>query len=238
MTDTGLIRKENQDAYTVLTLDHYTVCVVCDGMGGTYGGQLASSIAVKVFETELRQILKADMTVQQLEQAAAYCISQANEAIRKAANDDAAYENMGTTLVAAIARDDMALVCNVGDSRAYLISRSGIRQISKDHSLVENLVERGDLTPEEAKHHPQRNLITRALGPDKSVQMDGFSVPWNKGEFILLCSDGLVNTVSDQEILFEVIHGNDLDGCLDRLLTVAKERGAPDNVTAILMMNI
>lgn len=238
MTDTGLIRKENQDAYTVQTLDSYSVCIVCDGMGGTYGGQLASSIAVKTFEQELRQIIKAGMTVQQLEQAADYCVSQANTAIRKAASEDTAYENMGTTLVAAIARDDMALICNVGDSRAYLISRGGICQITKDHSLVEDLVESGDLTPEEAKHHPQRNLITRALGPDETVEMDGFPVSWDKGEFILLCSDGLVNTVTDQEILFEVIHSNDLDGCLNRLLSLAKQRGAPDNVTAVLMMNI
>lgn len=238
MTDTGLIRKENQDAYTVQTWDNYTVCVVCDGMGGTNGGQVASAIAVRTFEQELRKTVKANMTPQQLEQAAAYGVAQANEAIRKAASDDATYENMGTTLVAAIARDDMALICNVGDSRAYLISRSGIRQVTRDHSLVENLIESGDLTPEEAKHHPQRNLITRALGPDECVEMDGFPVSWSKGEFILLCSDGLVNTVSDQEILFEVIHSDDLDGCLDRLLTVAKQRGAPDNVTAILMMNI
>lgn len=238
MTDTGLVRTENQDAYTVEVLDGYTVCVVCDGMGGTNGGQIASSIAVKTFMRELRELVKGGMTAQQLEQAAAFSVSKVNETIRSAAAENADYEHMGTTLVAAIARDDLAMVCNIGDSRAYLISRGGIRQITKDHSLVENMVEHGELTPEEARHHPQRNLITRALGPDKNVQMDGFPVSWNKGEFLLLCSDGLVNTVSDQEILFEVIHGNDLDGCLDRLLTVAKERGAPDNITAILMMNI
>ena len=238
MTDAGLIRKENQDAYTIETVEPYTVCVVCDGMGGTKGGQVASSIAVHTFEQALSELLKPDMTAQQLEQTASYCAAQANLAIRKVAADDADYEDMGTTLVAAIARDDMAMVCNIGDSRAYLITQDGIRQVTRDHSLVEKLVESGNLTPEEAKRHPQRNFITRALGPDETVQMDGFPVTWNKGEFLLLCSDGLVNTVSDQEILFEVIHNEDLDGCMGRLLSVAKQRGAPDNVTAILMRNV
>lgn len=238
MTDTGLVRQENQDAYSVQTMDSYTVCVVCDGMGGTNGGQVASGIAVETFMKEMRSLLKKDMTASQIEQVASFSVSQANEAIHEAAEEDPSYECMGTTLVAVIARDDLAMVCNVGDSRAYLISRGGIRQITRDHSLVENMVERGELTPEEARHHPQRNLITRALGPDESVRMDGFPILWSKGEFLLLCSDGLVNTVSDQEILFEVIHSNDLDGCLSRLLSVAKDRGAPDNITAVLMMNI
>jgi len=100
------------------------------------------------------------------------------------------------------------------------------------------LVERGDLTPEEAKHHPQRNLITRALGPDASVQTDSFYVEWKQGDFLLLCSDGLVNTVSDQEILFEVIHNGEPDTCLARLVALSRQRGAPDNVTAVLLMNI
>lgn len=238
MTDTGLIRKENQDAYAVQTQDSYTICVVCDGMGGTNGGQVASAMAVKTFVQELQAKLTPDMTAQQIEQAEIFAVEQANEAIHRAAEDDTDYERMGTTLVAAVARDDLAVVCNIGDSRAYRISHNGIEQITRDHSLVETMVESGELTPEEARRHPQRNLITRALGPDASVETDGFPVFWSKGEFLLLCSDGLVNTVSDQEILFEVIHGNDLDTCLDQLLKTAKKRGAPDNITAILMMNI
>ena len=99
-------------------------------------------------------------------------------------------------------------------------------------------MEHGDLTPDEARRHPNRNLITRALGPDAVAQTDGFKVPWKKGDFLLLCSDGLVNTVTDQEILFEMIHNDQLDSCLDRLMTVSKGRGAPDNVTAVLLMNI
>lgn len=145
---------------------------------------------------------------------------------------------MGTTLVAAAARPELAVVTNIGDSRAYLISREGIRQISKDHSLVENMVDHGELTPQQARKHPSRNLITRALGPEAAVQADTFPVQWKQGDFLLLCSDGLVNTVTDQEILFEVIHGGALEECLQRLLALSRQRGAPDNVTAILLMNI
>ena len=142
---------------------------------------------------------------------------------------------MGTTLVSAISYDAGVVVTNVGDSRAYHISEDGITRITKDHSLVESMVDRGDITEEEARRHPSRNLITRALGPDISADCDGYICPMQPGEYLLLCSDGLVNTVTDQEMLFEVIHGDGPDTCLDRLLAIAKGQGAPDNVTAVLM---
>ena len=238
ITDTGLVREENQDAYAIKTIGRYTLAVVCDGMGGTQGGRLASSMAIDVYREQLEKNLKDEMTAEQLSQTSQFAIALANTAIREEAAKTPGFERMGTTLVSAIARDDMAMISNVGDSRAYLISREGITQISRDHSVVENMVEHGDLTPLAAKHHPSRNLITRALGPDAQVQPDTFHVTWKQGDYILLCSDGLVNTVSDQEILFEVIHGGEPDDCLERLLSLSKERGAPDNVTVVLMMNI
>ena len=238
ITDTGLVREENQDAYAIQTVGAYTVAVVCDGMGGTNGGRLASSIGVDVYREQLEKHIKEEMNDQQLSQISQFAVSLANKAIREEAAKTPGYERMGTTLVSAIVRDDRALVSNVGDSRAYLISREGIQQISRDHSVVENMVERGDLTPQAARRHPRRNLITRALGPDEEVEADTFPVAWKQGDFILLCSDGLVNTVSDQEILFEVIHGGTADDCLERLLALSKERGAPDNVTVVLLMNI
>ena len=238
ITDAGLVRHENQDSYDVREVSGFTSAVVCDGMGGVAGGRLASSVAVDSFQNEIGRILKSSMSLQQISQAADYAVSLANDAIRSRAAEDAAYANMGTTLVCALARDKQVVIVNVGDSRAYHICREGIRQISRDHSLVEVLVERGDLTPEEARRHPQRNLITRALGPELSVQSDSFYVEWQQGDFLLLCSDGLVNTVSDQEILFEVIHNGDPDTCLARLVAMSRQRGAPDNVTAVLLMNI
>ena len=142
--------------------------------------------------------------------------------------------SMGTTLVSAVSWEGGAVISNVGDSRAYHITPEGITRVTKDHSLVESMVDRGDITAEEARHHPNRNLITRALGPDISAACDGFICPMEVGDYLLLCTDGLIETVSDQEMLFEIVHGDDPGTCLDRLLAIAKHHGAPDNVTAVL----
>ena len=125
---------------------------------------------------------------------------------------------------------------NVGDSRAYGINRNGIRQITKDHSLVQLMVDRGDLTPEVAKSYPGKNFITRAIGTETMVMCDIYHWEVSKGDYILLCSDGLSNLMDDQEILFEVVHGVNKQHCCKRLLNIAKNRGAPDNVTSVLIL--
>ena len=237
ITNTGLVRSENQDAYAVFEAGAFHAAVVCDGMGGTNGGRVASAIAVARFEKELRDSLRDDMDIPQLRQAMLSAIACANDAIRQEAARNAEYQHMGTTLVCAVARSDMAIIGNIGDSRAYHITPEGIFQISRDHSVVENMVAKGDLTPLEARTHPNRNLITRALGPDPAVEADGFPLQWKPGDFLLLCSDGLVNTVTDQEIMFEILHNGQPEDCLQRLMAISKQRGAPDNVTAILLMN-
>ena len=237
MTDVGLVRKENQDAFAVCQHEEsgHTLCVVCDGMGGAAGGRLASRIAVDTFMLEMQKVLRQDMTPEQLREASSYAVTLANRAIRDAAEASVDCRGMGTTLVSAVSYDGGAVISNVGDSRAYRITADGIARITKDHSLVERMVDRGDITAEEARHHPNRNLITRVLGPDMSALSDEYICPLGPGEFLLLCSDGLVDTVTDQEMLFEVIHGDDLNTCLDRLLTISKSHGASDNVTAVLM---
>ena len=240
MTDTGLVRKENQDAYAVKRTQDSdrVISVVCDGMGGPAGGCVASHIAVDTFIEELEKILTPDMGPEQLREASAYAASLANKAIREAAGHSEKYRDMGTTLVSAISYADGAVITNVGDSRAYHITQDGIIRVTRDHSLVESMVERGDITEEEARRHPNRNLITRALGPDEVAECDGFICPMQPGDFLLLCTDGLIDTVTDQEMLFEVIHGDDIATCLDRLLNIAKSRGASDNVTAVLLQKL
>ena len=237
MTDVGLVRKENQDACAVCQHEEsgHTLCVVCDGMGGAAGGKLASRIAVDTFMTEMQKVLRRDMTPEQLREASSYAVVLANRAIRDAAEASVDCRGMGTTLVSAVSYDGGAVLSNVGDSRAYHITADGIQRVTKDHSLVESMVDRGDITAEEARHHPNRNLITRALGPDMSALSDEYICPLEPGDFLLLCSDGLVDTVTDQEMLFEVIHGDDLNTCLYRLLAISKSHGASDNVTAVLM---
>ena len=233
ITDVGLVRKENQDTYRIAR--NGGVCVVCDGMGGAAGGRIASTLAAETYVAELDKVLKPDMTPEQLREASSYAVAMANQAVENRATEDAELSNMGTTLVSAIAYEGGTVVTNIGDSRAYYITEAGITRITKDHSLVESMVDHGDITADEARHHPNRNLITRALGRDTNAACDGYIRPMEKGDYILLCTDGLVNTVTDQEMLFEIIHGQGEDTCLSRLMEIAKSQGAPDNVTAVLM---
>lgn len=237
-TDIGLVREENQDTCNTRQIGEYFSAVVCDGMGGTKGGRVASSLAVDVYQQSLEGKIRSGMKLNELNKAIQQSITLANDAVYQRSSQEEELQHMGTTLVSALVNERTALIANVGDSRAYHVTEEGIRQISRDHSVVENMVERGDLTPQEAKHHPRRNLITRALGPDTAVEADIFQINWAQGDMILLCSDGLVNTVSDQEILFELIHHGETDTCLDRLLALSLERGAPDNVTMLLIVNL
>ena len=233
ITDVGLVRKENQDTYRIAR--NGGVCVVCDGMGGAAGGRIASTLAAETYVAELDKVLKPDMTPEQLREASSYAVAMANQAVENRATEDAELSNMGTTLVSAIAYEGGTVITNIGDSRAYYITEAGITRITKDHSLVESMVDHGDITADEARHHPNRNLITRALGRDTNAACDGYIRPMEKGDYILLCTDGLVNTVTDQEMLFEIIHGQGEDTCLSRLMEIAKSQGAPDNVTAVLI---
>ena len=237
ITDRGLVRAENQDAFACRELAGHAVCVVCDGMGGPAGGRLASEIAARVYMEELAARLQTEMSPRALLEASAQAAGRANREIRRAAASRAGYDNMGTTLVAAVSYPGGAAVTNVGDSRAYYIGPDGVVQITRDHSVVQELVDRGDLTPQEARVHPNRNIITRALGPDDPLLCDGFLRPMDPGSWLLLCSDGLVGTVSDREMGAAVREADGGEAALQRLLALALDRGAPDNVTVVLMRN-
>ena len=232
ITDRGKIREQNQDSFAHQSLpDGRVIALVCDGMGGARAGNVASSMAVDIFmETFLAQPKAADL--ERMELAA----DQANSQVFQRAVEDERCVGMGTTLVAALAGPGEALILNEGDSRAYHISEAeGISQVTRDHSLVEDLVQRGELTRDQARVHPHKNLITRALGADPELRADAFRRELTEGDFLLLCSDGLSNVVSEQEILYEVVHGGEACTCCRRLLDIALHRGAPDNVTAVLI---
>ena len=183
----------------------------------------------------MEKILTPEMSPEQLREASSFAVAFANRAVREEAAHSEEFRNMGTTLVSAVSFDGGVVISNVGDSRAYHITNHEIIRVTRDHSLVESMVERGDITAEEARRHPNRNLITRAIGPDALIECDGYICPMKPGEYLLLCTDGLVDTVTDQEMLYEVIHGSKMDDCLKRLLKISKGRGAKDNVTAVLM---
>lgn len=237
LTDPGCVRKQNQDAYRMEQLDKSSLlCVVCDGMGGAKSGNIASTLAVEVFVEEVRRCWKPLMDQEKIDQTLRSAAKLANFTVYDQSAQFEEFDGMGTTLVAALVRGKKATVINVGDSRAYGVNRSGISQITKDHSLVQLMVDRGELTPEMAKTYPGKNFITRAIGTEPVVMCDIFHWDVSRGDYLLLCSDGLSNVMDDQEILFEIVHGVNKQHCCKRLLNIAKNRGAPDNVTSVLVL--
>ena len=236
LTDPGNIRQQNQDSYAIVPFGRDRVfMIVCDGMGGAKSGNVASSLAVEVFTDEVRRTQRPGMTPEKAAAMLRSALELSNSAVYEQSQLSDDFTGMGTTLVAALVRGLRVEIVNIGDSRAYHLGADGIRCVTVDHSLVELMVQRGELTHEQAKNHPSKNLITRAVGTEKQVAADVFSLTAEPGDCLLLCSDGLSNQMADQEILFEVVHGAQKADCCQRLLDIAKSRGAPDNVTSVLI---
>ena len=234
ITDVGCVRQQNQDAFRMDSLDKNTLlCVVCDGVGGAQSGNIASTLASDVMAQELRATWRNGMDRVEAGECMRKAMKLANFTVCDQAKEVPEFHGMATTMVAAVLQPDRVTVLNVGDSRAYYITNSGIRQITVDHSLVQMMLNRGELTEEEAKNFPEKNVITRAIGMEPVTLCDLFHLEVKKDDCILLCSDGLSNLLDEQEILFEIVHGQ-LDSCCQRLLAIAKDRGAPDNVTCVL----
>ena len=237
LTDPGCVRVQNQDAFQIRPFGEDSVfCAVCDGMGGAKSGNVASSLALDVFIQEVDRLRKPGMTQEQAGQMFRDAVGLANATVYDQSRQFEEFEGMGTTLVAAYVEQQMAVIANVGDSRCYFLNREGVRCLTTDHSLVQLMVQRGELSREQAKNYPGKNLITRAIGTESGVECDLFYQPVQKGDCLLLCSDGLSNLLDDQEILFEVVHGVNKQLCCQRLLGICRERGAPDNVTSVLIV--
>ncbi|MDL2287804.1 Stp1/IreP family PP2C-type Ser/Thr phosphatase [Oscillospiraceae bacterium OttesenSCG-928-F05] len=237
-TDKGLVRTQNQDAFfiDILREEDVALCVVCDGMGGARAGNVASELGASVFIESIKNRLRPQMTVRYIIGAADEAVLEANTQVYARSKMDEAYAGMGTTLVGAIVHDGEAVIVNIGDSRAYLIHpETGIERLTRDHSVVEDLVIMGDLTKEQARTHPSKNLITRALGTEEEVECDIYHREIGEGEFLLLCSDGLTNLVEEQEILYEILHGGTADKAAARLCDLANSRGGTDNITVVLL---
>ena len=238
ITDRGVVRKNNQDVFLCedIRLINAALLVVCDGMGGAKSGNIASAMAAQVFRDSIFENLDVfgdnDALALQMKIAAAH----ANSAVHEKSLNDPDCSGMGTTIVAAIVKADSAIVLNVGDSRAYKISRTdGIEQITKDHSFVGEMVYKGEITKEEARRHPNKNLITRAIGTSETVIADTFIVSIKESDRLLLCSDGLSNMVDDDHLCQEVLKTDEMALCCEELIKAAVVAGAPDNVTAALI---
>lgn len=233
ITNIGKKRKLNQDfVYTseqpVGKLPN--VFIVADGMGGHKAGDYASKVTV---ETIVEEIVKSEET-----EAAAvleHAIQTANTLIRKRAGESPDLEGMGTTVVAATCNGDILQVANVGDSRLYITNRREIKQITRDHSLVEEMVRMGGIAREEARNHPDKNIITRAVGADDTVKPDFFTVKLDAGDMILMCTDGLTNMLEDEEIRMILEESRDMVEKAEELVKAANERGGRDNISVILI---
>ena len=235
-TDQGMVRKQNQDYYQERTLgkDQF-LAVVCDGMGGSRSGDVAARMAADRFIEQIAQSVRPDMEQTEIVRMLVTAVKSANRTVYEQSKTSPDYDGMGTTLVAVFLQNGEAYIINVGDSRCYLITRDRIDQVTEDHSVVGLMVARGQITEEEARFHPNRNLITRAVGTEPTVECDCFYLRMQQGESLLLCSDGLSNMVTKPELLYEITHSHEAQDICGKLIEIARERGAPDNVTAVLL---
>ena len=232
ITDTGVTREMNQDYYfaTDTNLGNLpNLFIVADGMGGHKAGDYASRHTIeRVVASISRNSSEEPVTIIQ------EAISKANELLVAESNEDETKSGMGTTLVIATLVGDKLIVANVGDSRLYVISDM-VRQITRDHSLVDEMVRLGELNPSEARSHPDKNIITRAIGAQKNVKADFFEVELAKDDYVLMCTDGLTNMVRDEEILDIVRSEKEPEAIAHKLVRMANNNGGRDNITVTII---
>ncbi len=250
MTDIGRCRQDNQDSFLLETIrDGCLLALICDGMGGAAGGMIASSLAADVFSASLKKKLAELFPIDNeislekeaiLETVLKDSAQEANTAVYNYAKDSIDLLGMGTTLVAALVIDQEVFICNVGDSRLYHLTATSMKQITKDHSYVQMLIDNGLLEPSLATAHPDRNVITRAIGTRALVTAETFRMRLHENETILLCSDGLSSYVSNEEIYTIIwgsreIYDRPTSEKVKALLDAANANGGRDNVTAVLI---
>ncbi len=232
-TDKGIVRDSNQDAYAVGELPGEVAwAVVCDGMGGASGGDIASALAVKVISEKINSCYNEKMRDSSVKNLLDSAIAAANIEVYDLAYSRPELQGMGTTVVCAIVRDEDVFIAHAGDSRAYIADKNGIKQITTDHSYVQDLVDKGEITADEAERHPNKNVITRAVGIDKRIDIDFDQVELHDEEILLLCSDGLTNCVSSNEMFSEISDGQ-YYAFADRLVKRANLNGGGDNITVV-----
>jgi len=229
-TDIGRQRKNNEDSLLAIVPEDPEVLakkgalfVVSDGLGGHNNGEVASTLAIRTINASYYQDGQENIP-----DALRLAIQKANMAIHQAGN------GMGTTCVVAVLQGDTVYIANVGDSRAYLVRDGQLRQLSQDHSIVADELRAGLITKEQARHHPQLNIITRCLGTEDNVEVDTFAEPVQEGDLLLLCTDGLTNLVDDEELV-KIVHDFQPAESVYQLINRANEQGGPDNITAIVV---
>lgn len=233
-TDIGLAREENQDAVKSQFFGEAVLVVVCDGMGGERAGREASIMAIDEVFARFESGYRDDLSDDEIRKLLISSISAANSVIYTKARLDFKNFGMGTTCVAAFVTSKTAFIANVGDSRAYIITESGIHRVTVDHNVASLLYEQGKITADEMISHPQKNMLVRAVGVEKTVMVDIFILDYENKINLLLCSDGLSGYSTDSEI-YEVISENSFDELSDKLIQLALSKGGQDNVTVALI---
>lgn len=232
LSNVGKVRKLNEDSYGFYSCDEYAYAIVADGMGGHLAGEVASKMAVDIIGEYIVTNMHNDLDKFQAKEVIIKAFKKANQEIYNYSCENESVMGMGTTTTLCMLRDGFVIYAHVGDSRAYLVDKK-INQITRDHSYVQELVKLGQITPEEAKHHPRRNYITRAMGVEASVKADAGIKTYN-GEKILICSDGLHGEVEDVE-MHKILQENSAEDSVKLLVELANERGGADNITAVIM---
>lgn len=234
LSDVGCIRELNEDCYCICGFGDNSergFCILADGMGGHNAGEVASQNAVKLIAEEMNRLLESGE--KEIPGQLSRAVSAANTGVYTMASENPIHRGMGTTVVTAFIDDGTAYVANVGDSRAYAVRNDEIVQITTDHSVVSELVMRGTITKEEARLHPQKNIITRAVGTDKSVRTDIFEYNYSPGDVMIICSDGLSTMLDDNRILEIIKSKKTSEDTVNSLIAAAKDEGGLDNITVI-----
>ncbi len=234
VTDIGMKRKINEDNYYVNENNTFPYAIVADGMGGHQAGEVASMMAVDIIKEYLGKNLSGELDYVETGETVRQAFIFANSIIYSYAKKHYKIMGMGTTATLAMVYRDKLISAHVGDSRAYTVGNGNIQQITRDHSYVQELVARGEISPEMAKTHPKKNYITRAMGAEDTVKVDISIRPYN-GETIVLCSDGLTNFVDDPEILTHILDEKALQENAQSLVDLANSRGGGDNITIIAL---
>ncbi|EOD01319.1 Stp1/IreP family PP2C-type Ser/Thr phosphatase [Caldisalinibacter kiritimatiensis] len=235
-TDVGKIREINQDAYYCSDVEEFPLFIIADGMGGHNAGEVASAIAVdsvkQIFNSKKNIFKNGETEVSKFIKLA---LIEANTKIYNKAKEIEDCKGMGTTITLAYILDNHIHIGHIGDSRAYLLTDGELIQLTQDHSLVAELVRNGSISEEEAENHPQKNIITRALGTDENIEVDIITREVKENDKILLCTDGLTNMVCDEKIKEVLVNTDDLQNASDTLVNIANESGGYDNTTVILI---
>jgi len=233
-TDMGMVRTSNQDAISSgILAEDAAYGVVCDGMGGVNGGQIASRATVECFERRLKKDFRPSLSDEDCEKLLLDALKDANDAVLKTSQKDKNLSGMGTTCVAALLSNGTLKLINVGDSRAYIYADGSLNQLTKDHSMVQHLIDIGQISEDEAKSHPQKNIITRAVGTDGQLTADRFVRPFAQGDMLVLCTDGLSNLVEPAEVARALQEGP--EAACDKLVALANQRGGQDNITILIL---